>query len=238
MAKQVNCDFCGKELTKSFIGGEAKSFCVGDATFVTCCDECLAKYSELGPYREKRFGAKLINYKKANKTKKLSSSEIAKMYAQYVADEEERKISNNEALGQYYKFFLTNADGKFFVKERAFDVRDQDYSLKKMAKSISKTLDINSVFFDKSDITKIEYAQDGHGDPVGLFTLAYSFIIRLNDEKVLTYKPCITRDAVIAHGFLFFGFKKSAEKHLLYDLNEFKKAIGSDLPIVKVKKIK
>lgn len=38
MAKQVNCDFCGKELTKSLIGGEAKSFCVGDTAFVCCLE--------------------------------------------------------------------------------------------------------------------------------------------------------------------------------------------------------
>ena len=62
------------------------------------------------------------------------------------------------------------------------------------------------------------------------------FAIRLNDETVMTYKPCIARTADSGAGF-GFGYQKSAEKKLVYQLEEFKRLIGSDLPIVKINKI-
>jgi hypothetical protein len=69
-----------------------------------------------------------------------------------------------------------------------------------------------------------------------LFSIAYSFNIRLNDERVMTYKPCITRAAFIGHGF-GFGYYRSAEKKLIAELEALKRIIGSDLPITKVFKM-
>ena len=86
--------------------------------------------------------------------------------------------------------------------------------------------------FTKDDITKIEYQKIGIGQPINLFKRGYSFNIYLNDEKVLTYKPCVARSFAIGKGF-GFGYYKSAEKALLAQLEDFKRTIGSNLPVKK-----
>lgn len=109
-----------------------------------------------------------------------------------------------------------------------------------MVKNIDKSQDQESCCFDKNDITRIEYKRD---NLIGLkvsswdFTHEYyTYTVRFNSESTLTYKPCITRTAVLGRGFLVFGFKKAAEQELIKQLMTLRNAIGSDLPIVKVKK--
>jgi hypothetical protein len=176
--------------------------------------------------------------KKATK-RKPTEKEITEMFLQYL--EEEKKYSGKTAqiepdmFKSFYvydslapTYFSTREFGKGFLKS--------DVAAERMVKSLEKAENTQCCCFDKDDITKIEYAQIGSGNNLGLFKQAYSYAIRLNDESIMTYKPCVTRTAVLGSGFLF-GYKKSAEKKVIEMLNEFKKQIGSDLPIVKVKKI-
>lgn len=47
MAKLIDCELCGKEIKKGFLGliGDAKTLWLGDE-FVACCPECLKKYKD------------------------------------------------------------------------------------------------------------------------------------------------------------------------------------------------
>lgn len=237
MAKVTNCGFCGKEITSGFFKGDAAYLDVGLHT-LSCCEECYKKYETIYEQHKERFEVKLENLKKS-KNGKISSTDLAKMLVQYIDEAKQYEESSREkSVDLFTTFFGHNSNGEqhFSVKEFRKGWLSSDITAKDMAKSISASCDESYVFFDKNDITKIEYAKIGIGDPLGLFTVAYSFTIRLNNESIMTYRPCITRAASLGHGFLF-GYRRSAEKKLIKVLNEFKKTIGSDLPIVKVRKI-
>lgn len=233
----VNCDFCGKELKTSLFKGELKVLSIGKGS-LSCCQECYDKYKDGEVTRENRFYTKLENYKKANKIKSISSKDIANMYKAYVDEETQQIIKlGGEIPNKAAGCFILSQNGAFSVREFSTKYSNEDVSAKAMLKSLNKAQsNTECCFFSKDDITKIEYAKSGMGAFIGLFSQAYSFNIRLNDEKVMTYKPCITRTAQVGRGF-GLGYQKSAEKRLVDQLNMLKKAIGSDLPIVKVKKI-
>lgn len=240
MAKVTNCAFCGKEVTSGLFKGDAEYLNVG-LRILNCCEECHKKYeAEFEQYKE-RFEVKLENLQKSKKGK-ISSPDLAKMFVQYIDEAKQYEESSREkSVDLFTAFYGHNSNGEqhFSVKEFGKGLSSSDVTPKDMVKSISASCDEaeeSATFFDKNDITKIEYAKTGVGYQLGLFTAAYSFAIRLNDESVMTYKPCITRAAFIGHGF-GFGYRRSAEKKLIKVLNEFKKTIGSDLPIVKVRKI-
>ena len=240
MAKTKECAFCGKELSAGFFTGNSTSLDVGVAVFVTCCEDCYEKYRECAKTSRKRFDVKFANYKRAAK-KKPSNKEIANMFKTYLEEEQQQlNKAGNEELDMVMGCFCFNKNGFFAVRELEQGFIKSDVNAKDMLKTLDKAYDVDSLPFNKDDITKIEYARVGIGDPmgipVGLFRIAYSYEIRLNDQKVMTYKPCITRMAVIGNGFLTFGCKRSANKQMFKFLNEFKTIIGSDLPIVKVKK--
>ena len=237
MAKKANCAFCGKELTKGIFKGEDMVLDCGGGTYLTCCEECYAKYEGLEKVRKNRFGIKLNNLKNAKKIKKLAESDIAKMYLTYI-DEEHKQAHKccDEIPYEGVGIFTLSQNGCFSVREFATGFANSDIGAKQMIKSLDKSQNTDCMFFDKNDITRIEYAKVGMADPLGLFAQAYSFAIRLNDETVITYKPCITRTAMLGRGFIF-GYQRSAEAKLKDQLEYFKKKIGSDLPVVKVKKI-
>ena len=237
MAKTTTCCFCGKEVTKGFFKGTAENLNVGEFISLTCCDECYAKYKvRMFESAGKHFETKVNNIKKTTK-RKLSEKEIADMMLVYLQEE---KAQQAKAAGQEATFikgwYVYNEDGYFAVNEYEKGFLQSDISAKQMVKSLSSTeLLVFNTMFTKEDITKIEFCCSGIGDPLGVFTVAYSFNIRLNDESVMTYKPCVTRCAVL--GTAFPGFwKRSAVKKMYKELENFKKMIGSDLPVVKVKK--
>jgi hypothetical protein len=126
----------------------------------------------------------------------------------------------------------------FAVRETRTGFVNSDVSAKDMIKSLEAAGDVDSYLVSRNDIDRIEYRQVGIGEPLGLFNIAYSFEIRLNDEKVITYKPCITRTALLGKGFCGIYNKISARKQMEKLLKEFKEHIGSDLPIVRVRKFR
>ena len=236
MAKTVNCAFCGKELTSGFLNGNTTSVDLDAFVSIICCEECKNKYKPTVKNNKDRFVLKYESLKKTTK-KKYSQNEIADMYLTYLNEKEIQENKCGEEIPDMcFNCFVYNSNGYFSVREFGKGFINTDFSAQSMLKSLNKAQDTDCMMFDKNDITKIEYAQLGFGDPLGLFSVAYSYAIRLNDETVMTYKPCITRTASLGNGFIF-GYAKSAEKNLIKQLNEFKKIIGCDLPIVKVKKI-
>lgn len=237
MAKTVHCVFCGKELTTGFFNGTAEELEIAELTYVPCCSECKESYAAIAEEDKERFGAKLENYKRST-GKKPKGEELGKLYCRYLLEEDnQRQIPCGETKG-FHRFFWHTEDGFFAIRETRTGFINSDVSAKDMIATLDSAAAADSYMFSRDDITMIQYRQVGMGDPLGLFNIAYSFEIRLNDEKVLTYKPCITRTAVLGKGFCGIYNKTSARKQMEKLLQEFKTAIGSDLPIERVRKFK
>lgn len=238
MAKLTNCALCGKEITAGFFSGNNQTLdMAGSVKGIICCEECYDRYKQAAKRVKKRFSTKCETLSRARKVK-LTQKELGQMFLQYLREEKQAadkcKGTEFEAVMNGFTF---GSNGFFSVKEYGTGFIDQDINTNEILKSTERARkDTDCFYFDKNDITCIEYAKIGIGDFNGLFRKVYSFAIRLNDEKVMTYKPTITRALSFGGGFLF-GYGRSAEKRLLRTLDEFKKQIGSDLPIVKVRKI-
>lgn len=236
MAKMINCPFCGKEIKKGLFSSEQMVLVLGKGFSVDCCSECYEKYKDAVKADKNRFGIKLNNMKKATKIK-LKPEEIAKLFVEYENDYQQHLIKGGlKSPHSRYACFCLADDGFFSMRETSLAFEDEDVSPKDMIKSLKKADSTGCLYFTKDDITRIEYAKVGIGSFLGLTNKAYSFNIRVNDEKVVTYKPCISRTAMLGKGFMF-GYQRSAEKELLKHINKFKQHIGCDLPVVKVKKI-
>lgn len=238
MASIEICPFCGKELKVGFFSGEGEYISIGPKlTSVYLCKDCCEQHKPNLARIKNRFNTKCDNYRKARNIKKLSAKELIDLYNIYIEQEAvQSEKSMDKVLDSRLNYFLLGEDGFFSVREFGKGFLNEDIGVRDRLKSADKSINTECLAFDKDDITKIEYAKIGSGSFNGFFRQVFSYAIRLNDESVFTYKPCITRAVTYGGGFLF-GYQKSAEKRLVGILNEFKKEIGSDLPIVKVKKI-
>ena len=232
MAKKTNCVFCNKELTKGLFKGDDCLLDTG-AGLLTCCEDCYSQYQADEKRRSKRFGIKVENLKRAAK-RKVSEKELAEMYRVYV-EEEQRQFEKcgRQAVDNHMIWFGFNNRKFFAVKEQATGFINSDVTAKEISKSIKKSEDYDSLCFDSDDITKLEFRPVGTGSSLKGFSKMYSYEIRLNDEKVLTYKPCIARTFAIGTGLFP---RKKAEELMYTELKLFKERIGSTLPITKVKK--
>lgn len=233
MAKTTHCAFCGKELTSGFFSGDAYSLEIGGVAFVDCCQKCYEKYEEESARIRKRFSIKIANYKKATK-QKVDNKTLVDFFLRYLAEEKTQiarcGTGSPKANAGY---FTCEDDGTFAITE--FEL-GADVSAKQMAKSGKKAENVGEVRFNKDDITKLEYRTTMVGDSLNLFSTAFSFEIRLNDEKVFTYKPCITKMFFVGTGLFPHTQKRKAKEQCAAVLRVFQQAIGSNIPIVEVKK--
>ncbi len=234
MSKVTSCAFCGKPITKGFLSGDATSLSFSLDVSVTCCEECEKKYSNELYYSHDRFAKKIYNYQKKAKVK-LTDRQIARYFLQYTNDiNKHNEKTAFEATPEFYAFYNYDEKGRFSVEEFQLGFRSRDIKIDDMA--ISKIENYTAIdnVFDKNDITKIAYRRKRLGDIRGLFSAAYTYDIILNDETVFTYKPCVTRYAVIGRGLPYLWFL-SADKQVKKALEQFKETIGSDLPIERAK---
>lgn len=238
MAKVEKCVFCGAEVTTGMFKGTVEYFDIADAS-LPCCPNCHKTVSEEISESQDRISAKIKNLRNSSNIR-LSNADIAALIKKYQEEEkqyaEKTEYEKPKLFGEFYCY---NENGHFTVREFAqYGSLD---SATKVSMALDKKLSLycNSFLFTKDDITKIEYRfTSWHGDSAGLFSEAHSIEIRLNDEKKFTYKPCITRMSVIGKGLMPNFAKKNAEKQVIEALKKFKAIIGSDLPIVKVKKFR
>ena len=237
MAKTVHCVFCGKELTTGLFKGTSEELEIAELVYLTCCHDCKEALEETAKEERERFTTKLGNYKRAT-GKKPKGAELAQLYTTYLQERSRLgEVPCGEIAG-FNRFYWVTTDGMFAVRETKTGFVNSDVSAKDMVKSLEMAGDVDSFVVSKDEIDRIEYRQVGIGEPLGLFNIAYSFEIRLNDEKVITYKPCITRTAMLGKGFCGLFNKRSARKQMEKLLGEFKEHIGSDLPIVRVRKFR
>lgn len=236
MAKTKVCPFCGKEYQDKFFGSsEAGTLQFGDGlTYLSlsCCSECSNKYENEAKQEGQRFSVKVANLKAATK-KKYKDVDIAKMFCTYLAEKATYPTyTGEEALP--ISFCYITPDGHFSMTE--FHTANSEYSVKQYEKSMNKIFSYDKYhMFSARDVSKLEFCQVGMKDVTGLFSAVLTYDVRLNDEKVMTYKPCIARFFVRGKGI---RQTHSAEKEMRRLLEVFKTKVGVNLPITKVKKFK
>ena len=236
MAKTKVCPFCGKEYQDKFFGSsEADILEFGEGltfTSVSCCNDCGNRYREEVKKEGKRFAVKVANMKSATK-KKFKDADIARKFSAYLAEKATYpEYTGEQALPMCFAFI--SPDGHFGMTE--FYTENSEYSLKQYEKSMNKIFAWESDrLFTARDVSKLEYRQVGMKDMTGMFSAVLTYDIRLNDEKTMTYKPCIARFFVSGKGL---RPAHSAEKEIIRQLEVFKSKVGVNLPITKVKKFK
>lgn len=236
MAKTKVCPFCGKEYQDSFFGSseaDILEFGEGLTYFsVKCCSNCGSKYREEAKQEGKRFAVKVENIKSATR-RKFKDIEIARMFNAYLSE----KAAYPEYIGEEALpicFAFISPDGHFGMTE--FYTETVEFNTKQYEKSIDKIYGWESNrLFTSRDVSKLEYRQVGMKDTTGMFSAVYTYDIRLNDEKTMTYKPCIARCFIVGKGIRPTHF---AEKEIVRQLEVFKTRVGVNLPITKVKKFK
>ena len=234
MAKIVKCCFCSKEMKKSFFKSEVNYLGQQD-TLMRCCKDCYEKYLPCEDANKERFLTKIMNYKYSTK-EKLNENDIAKKYVDYLNEQEKHKQKMPDIRKEgHTDLFCYSADGHFCVREATMDVTFGDTDIDDMQQILDKThsANIHGLWFDKEDITKIEFCKYS-STPNKLSSDIYIYFIRLNDETTITNKPCIVKIPIL--GKSFFDSKKAGEAVFLEELKFFKDKIGTDLPVVEMSK--
>ena len=231
MAKMTHCEFCGKELKKGLFTGQDYPLDLG-LDFITCCKECYDRYEKAAARNRERFSVKMRNYRAATK-KKVEPEMVKQMFLDYLA--QERALMHRQKHAERvinFGFFAADDEGLFAVREADLDA---DFNAKQMTKTLKNANKVGETQFNKDDITRIEYRTTMFGESTGLFSTAYPFVIRFNDEKEFTYKPCVTKMVFVGKGLWPHTQKKKAKEACESALQLFKEVIGSDLPIREVK---
>ncbi len=237
MAKTLNCAFCAKQIEKKFFGGNTQTILIGTRT-VDCCDECYKKYTALLKGEQKRLETKLTNYTYSTKDKLKSDETVAQMIKNYVDEKNHYLSTREDAVPTLSNVFYAFSGNKFWIEEFGLDMANSSVTNRQLLKARKQAENLkstNTTYFTKDDITKIEY-RIRSCYMLGMFGRVCVVEIRLNDQKQITYKPTIARAVFSFTKILPFGDKKKACRLAEEMLNEFKINIGSDLPIVKVKK--
>ncbi len=235
MAKTGNCPICGKEIEYGFMNLGAEQLKITSDQYLYCCEDCKKEYKDLAKAAMPKFEAKLHNYKRHRK-EKPDNNALGNLFITYINDSLVQLEKNaGQAPDNQRCFYVYNDDGYFNVREWKLGFLNKDISLTDMAKSSFRLGNTDGMMFTKDDITRIEFRRDSLPSSAGLFKYCASYDIRLNDESVMTAKPCITRMAIVTTATMF-NAGSALDKKMIEILNDFKAVIGSDLPIVKVKK--
>ena len=234
MAKMVKCKFCGKEMKDSFFSSDVFYLSMGEDVSVHCCEDCYKQYGLGSKDEEKRFKAKVANYKKSNGKRKLTDAEQEALYITYYNEMKAYEAKNAGVTLNDLGYFKANEDGFFSIAE--FALGSVIFS-KEIANAIDKVTDEAIGVFDRTDISCLEYRlTDKLGTDTGkAMTTAYVFEVLLNDPRVMTYKPCVTYVVATGTAFLPHKRKEQAEESVISALNVLKKTTGAMAQIVKIK---
>ncbi len=236
MAKMIQCPFCGKEVKSGLFTGDAEVLSVGETT-VSCCPDCYKKFVSEYQIDNKRFAAKMRNYQKVTGKKKLTDRELVQLLIPYA--QESRFYGKPGWEPEKYEVLCgtikVTADGRFSIMEFANDFLGVEANLDQMYSSAKKGAAHKEIWFTKEDITKIEYFSNREGVFNGMLEKVYSYSVRFNDESQITFRPTVTH-AIVAGKGVMVGYREKAESSLREQLEVFRALIGSDAPIVRVKK--
>ena len=229
MAKEMQCPLCGKQIVKKFMGNEHDYVNLGEYS-ITCCAECGEKYNDFANTYRKMMEAKIYNFKYKRK-QKMDDQTLSQLFLQFY--KEAQKYLETMSVATYSRaFYCFDDNGHFAITESKLGSSNRDISAKDMLKSFKKSQQNDIIYFTKADIDRIEYCILS-GAPLGIFKTAFPVMVRLNDHKVMTFKPCISKTAVIGKGIFK---KRSADKQAYQQLVTFCQDIkASNIPIVRVK---
>ena len=238
MAKTKICPICGKEYESGFFKSASGGLAFGKIGMneslhaFNCCASCSETYRDISNEEGERFAAKVTNLMRARKIRRLTEQQIATLFLKYVKQQREPAafdINDFRALNVAHVL----SDGRFFIAEA--DTSSTEFTARSYRKAVKKMHAFNPRhIFSRDDISMLQYRRKD-SNIVGLFTTIYTYEIRLNDEKNMTFKPCIAKIFVVGRG-LFVG--RNASRKMRRYMEEFRAAIGSDLEITKVKKFK
>lgn len=233
MAKIKHCAFCGKEVTMGLFKKTGHPLYLSPGLEILCCQECSEKYEEEALRIGERFMIKVFNYQEATHTK-LDVNQVKDFFFRYL-EEERQAIARGGEVENYYDgpFYVTDGAGHFAIKEATLY---GDLNIDDMIDSLKNMDDVCPVWFSKDDITQLEYRM-GIRETSGVFSSVFSFDIRLNDEKQLSFKPCIAR-AIFKGTSILGSEKKKAREECIAALQQFNAALGANFPIVEVKEFR
>lgn len=213
MNAPTHCPFCGKELTAGTLGfgKNSRKLTLGLLDLV-CCSECAKKYQQFVDKDRSRFYQKLRNMIYTDDldyeiSDYFTQEKVAELFKQYY--EESKKY----LLSQEYCGFFTGTGGQlelvqgFLMTEEASLVgawapeglvlRASDMIKKENWQQVRRP----AWPFMPQDISRFEYALDRFPyDFEEQFAL--SFTIKLNNPRVMTYKPCLIEGVIIYPKYL------------------------------------
>ncbi len=236
MGKKIICPFCKKELKKGLFSNEIDFIELYDEChIIECCSQCAIDYAEMvRNYVDDQYFRFQTKYE--NGWLDFETDDNYQLLCKYIYEYKLYKEKRSSQISEKKKdFYHYNSDGYFWVEETE---KSADPTLYDNYSNFNAALhyDENVCFaFNKSDISRIEFTVDPivTGAIYEAGTDIFRFLIRFNDEKVMTYKPCLVEAAIrVPHAvFARNKSKKAAIEEMHRKLVEFKHNIGSDLPI-------
>ena len=238
MAKKKICPICGKEYMDGFFGTEESGILSfgkvlerEDSHMISCCRACAERYKEIAGEVGRRFAVKLNNLRKARRTR-LKEEQIGKLFVQYVRQMQTQPYYNGEE-GLLLSFCHITPDGRFCATE--MDTSVSDITVRGFKKSLDQILTFDRRYvFGKEDVSMLEYRL-AEKEIISPFRRLHTYYIRLNDEKTMTGKPCITKFIVSGKGLLP---GRAASKEMRRLMEVFRSRVGVQAPITEVKKFR
>ena len=239
MAKRKICPICGKEYTDSFFGkseGDTLSFESNytDALkrYIPCCAECAARYKMETLVHGPRFCQKVTNLKKARRGR-MDDRTLIRLFDAYLAEAKAHPVYDGPEPEGSGTFCFITPDGRFCLSETvkgATELTD-----KRLVRAVAMTSNFYPTeCFTRDDVTKLEYKRV-ECQILTLFAAVAAYDIRLNDEREMTYRPCIVRVYIHSYG-IFAGL--ACDRKMRRQMKLFREQTGITLPARKVNRFK
>ena len=231
MAKRKICPICGKEYTDSFFGkSEGGTLSIegglmeAPSHYISCCAECAARYKMDTLVHGPRFCQKVANLKKARRCR-IDDRMLIRLFDAYVAEAKAHPIYDGPEPDGCGSFCFITPDGRFSLCETlkgATELTDQQ-----LVQNVSITSRFSHVeCFTKDDVTKLEYRKVT-SRLLTPFAAVVTYDIRLNDEREMTFRPCIVRVYIHSYG-LFAGV--ACKRKMRRQMEVFRERTGITIP--------
>lgn len=244
MAKTIKCEFCGKEITKGFLGFGGTAEYLDAGIGFDCCEDCAKKYKGFFSRDNGRFDIKRKNAGYLT-SGVLSDEEEKQLLLSYYEEAMalREKIKNSEKKNQSEQnFTYVNKAKNFWINERTLgkfspgkefvaDVEREDEEKKRGIKPKAYPL-----CFSAEDITRLDYFVSDE-EAIGPIKLIYVDVI-LNDPAVVSYKPSVIRLQTMLGSGSIFTAKQRLEAAAEEAVLEWRELVGAThLTPSKIKKI-
>lgn len=235
MAKKVTtCSYCGKELKTNLLLGNEKLLSPADDILISCCPDCYRQREKEADKVHDQLTAKVKNYMRKHKMYGLIPDEQARpIYEQYLQDRAALQAGRENILplkkGDFYQY-----DANGYFRWRESDISMDWNTTNNKYKTVKNGLVNDPDVYHRDDIQFIRYRVSSH-QALDMFHHACTVDVCVNEMDTISAKPQTVRFVVVTKG-LHLSFTKKACEDAARQVEAFRKAIGSDLPIERVKK--